>query len=103
MMMLLESQGAKSGFAPLAQSMLLIAGIFFLIYLLAVLAPKIAKLLEKLFPALARTNEPKPIEPMAFGKKEEQPPVNHEADCTAQEETSVKQKEQPDNTEGQSK
>lgn len=77
--LLLETQGAKSGLAPLAQSMLMIAGIFILIYLLAVLAPKISDFLVKIFPALKKTNEPKPIEPMTFNKKEEQQPEGKSA------------------------
>ena len=56
---LLEAQNTQGGLPPVAQSMLLIAGMFVLIYLIAVLAPKISNLLVKIFPALAKVNEPK--------------------------------------------
>lgn len=68
--MLLQSQAesTQGGGTSLALSMLLIAGIFVLVYLLAVLAPKISNLLVKIFPALAKVNEPKPLEPPKYRK-----------------------------------
>ena len=65
---LLEAQNTQGGLPPVAQSMLLIAGMFVLIYLIAVLAPKISNLLVKIFPALAKVNEPKPLEPPKYKK-----------------------------------
>lgn len=68
--MLLQSQAesTQGGGTSLVLSMLLIAGIFVLVYLLAVLAPKISNLLVKIFPALAKVNEPKPLVPPKYKK-----------------------------------
>ncbi len=68
--MLLQSEAQKTqgGFSSLALTMLLIAGMFVLVYLIAVLAPKISNLLVKIFPALSKINEPKPLEPPKYKK-----------------------------------
>ncbi len=63
-----QAENTRGGFSSLALTMLLIAVMFVLVYLIAVMAPKISNFLVKIFPALAKVNEPKPLEPPKYKK-----------------------------------